>query len=104
MKTNLGWPEWVMNGHNETEIMQFEYDLNKMQGWGLLSLIVLNIFPGLAIDFMRTKLSKPYDPDYGAAIGLAISMTISTTLLVYLGKRQQFDGQTLTFFRLSKAF
>ena len=73
-----------MRGHEESEMIEFEYNLNKMQGWGLLSLIVLNVFPGLTIDFMRTKMSKPYDPDFGAAIGLALSMTISTTLLVSL--------------------
>ena len=79
-----------MNGHDEQEIIDFEYDLNKMQGWGLLSLIVLNVFPGLGIDFMRTKMAKPYDPDFGAAIGLATSMTISTTLLVR-GSKMHFN-------------
>ena len=71
-----------MHGHNESEIIEFEYELNKLQGWGLLSLTVLNVLPGLAIDFMRTRMTKPYDPDFGAAIGLTISITISTTLFV----------------------
>ena len=73
-----GWPEWV-NGFEDAE---FEYTLNRLQGLSLLSLMVLNILPGLIVDAMRHKFAKPYNADYGAALGLSLSMIISVTLLV----------------------
>ena len=73
-----GWPEWVM-GFEDAE---FEYTLNRLQGLSLLSLMVLNILPGLVVDAMRHRLAKPYNADYGAALGLSLSMIISVTLLV----------------------
>ena len=73
-----GWPEWVIGSENP----DFEFELNKLQGLSLLSLMVLNIIPGLVVDAMRHKFAKPYDADYGAALGLSISMTICVTLLV----------------------
>ena len=73
-----GWPKWVIG----REDADFEFELNKLQGLSLLSLMVLNIIPGVVVDAMRQKFAKPYDADYGAALGLSISMTICVTLLV----------------------
>ena len=62
----------------------FVYQINwyPNKGLSLLSLMVLNVIPGLVVDAMRHKFAKPYDADYGAALGLSISMTICVTLLV----------------------
>ena len=75
-----GWPSWVNGGDD----VGFEYELTKLQGLSLLSLMVLNILPGLVVDAMRHKYAKPYNANYGAALGLSLSMVVSVTLLVIL--------------------
>ena len=75
-----GWPRWV----NGVDDVDFEYELARLQGLSLLSLMVLNIIPGVVVDAMRHKFAKPYNADYGAALGLSLSMCISVTLLVIL--------------------
>ena len=95
-----GWPEWV-TGHNESQVtmvlqpqigrnltvypdraVEFDQELNELQSYCYLSMILLNIIPGLFLDYCKKKFYNPENETYGIEMGLSILFTLSASLMI----------------------